>query len=238
VVREELERLSKLQELDMKIDKARNMKTALPRTLAGLEADVSGFRSKIAALEAELSTLERQKRSAEMDNTMDQDRIKNIDERLGAIANNKEFHAVAKEADKARKNITDRTTQIIQLGQQADVKKVEIEKIQGQINELEGQLNSKRAEVEKEIGAFELEASSIEGDRVALTEGISNTVMSRYNRIRTRFSQAVVQVVDGHCQACNVALPPQMYIRVQKGHELITCPSCQRLLYFKNGLSS
>ena len=83
------------------------------------------------------------------------------------------------------------------------------------------------------VGDADKEIAAYAGDRDSMAAQVQPALISKYNRIRTVYSDAVVAVRNGHCSSCNVALPPQMYIRVQKGLELITCPSCQRLLYYK-----
>src|ERR1700677_3256176 len=107
-VREELEKLARLQELDLKIDRARKLVSSAPQAYASIENVIAVENANLAAATQTKLDLEKQKRQLETDIVMDNDRIKNIESRLGAVTNNKEFHAASKESDKAKKSISDR----------------------------------------------------------------------------------------------------------------------------------
>jgi len=44
---------------------------------------------------------------------------------------------------------------------------------------------------------------------------------------------AVVPINDSVCQGCYMALPPQQVNEVRKADKLNLCPTCQRILYYK-----
>jgi predicted nucleic acid-binding Zn-ribbon protein len=232
-VREELEKLTMLQELDLKIDRARKLVSSAPQACSSIESVIAVETANLAAATQTKLGLEKQKRQLETDIIMDNDRIKNIESRLGAVTNNKEFHAASKESDKAKKAISDREKLVAEIVQKiADHEKV-FEEINTRITALQTQLETKRGEIGSQVGEADKEIESYSGDRNSIVSGITPPVMSRYNRIRTRYSDAVAIVSHGHCTACNVALPPQMYIQLQKALELLTCPNCQRLIFYK-----
>ena len=58
-------------------------------------------------------------------------------------------------------------------------------------------------------------------------------ILSRYEFIRSRLANPVIVPVDnGICSGCNIAIPPQAYIELQKGQQILSCPNCQRLIYW------
>jgi predicted nucleic acid-binding Zn-ribbon protein len=232
-VREELERLSRLQELDLKIDRARMLVTSAPQAFANIEKELATENANFLGATQKKLDLEKQKRQLETDIVMDNDRIKNIESRLGAVTNNKEFHAASKESDKAKKAISDREKLVSDLATKITDQDRIMAEIQVKIDALNGVLETKRSEVGTQVSEADKEIASYAGDRSSIVAEITPPVMSRYNRIRKVYSDAIAIVSRGNCSCCNVSLPPQMYIQVQKGLELLTCPSCQRLLYYK-----
>jgi predicted nucleic acid-binding Zn-ribbon protein len=232
-VREELEKLSRLQELDLKIDRARKLVKSAPSAFAQIENEIASQAASLNAALAAKADLEKQKRSLETEITMDTDRIKNIESRLSGVTNNKEFHAASKEADKAKKMISDRQKAIEDLATKIAAQETNIAEIQKRVEDLNGTLSTRKGEVGAQVGEADKEIEAYAGDRSSMVAGINPPLVSRYNRIRAVYSDAIVTVRSGHCTSCNVALPPQMYIQVQKGLDLITCPSCQRLLFYK-----
>jgi predicted nucleic acid-binding Zn-ribbon protein len=232
-VRDELDKLSRLQELDSKMDKAKKIITSAPQAYSQIEkevaAEIAGHQKAVATL----ADLEKQKRSLETEIVMDQDRIKNIESRLSNVSNNKEFHAASKEAEKAKKLISDRTLVVASLTDRITAQQAIVTEAQVRVDALQGHLETKKSEIGSNVGEADKEIATYVGDRNEIISGITPPIMTRYNRIRTRYNDAIVSVNGGCCTSCNVSLPPQMYIQVQKGLEVINCPSCLRLLYYK-----
>lgn len=232
-VREELEKLTRLQELDLKMDRARKVVSSAPKAYSDLENQITSETDQYNRAVNFKADLEKQKRGLETEITMDQDRIKNIEARLGGVTNNKEFHAASKESEKAKKLISDRGLTIAELTEKIIKQESVVSEMQGKIELLNQQLGERKSEIGSQVGDADKEIEAYVGDRNAIASGITPPMMSRYTRIRTVYNDAVVSVSGGCCTSCNVSLPPQLYIRVQKGEELITCPSCQRLLFYK-----
>ena len=45
---------------------------------------------------------------------------------------------------------------------------------------------------------------------------------------------AVIEVKEEICQGCNMNIPPQLFVEIKKQEEMLNCPQCRRLLYYKN----
>ena len=59
------------------------------------------------------------------------------------------------------------------------------------------------------------------------------SVRSLYERIRgARGGQAVAEVREGLCTACNVLLRPQVYNEVRTNEAVQTCENCGRIMYY------
>ena len=44
---------------------------------------------------------------------------------------------------------------------------------------------------------------------------------------------AVVEIREGICQGCRMRVPPQLFNEIQRNEQVILCPSCQRMLYWR-----
>ncbi len=44
---------------------------------------------------------------------------------------------------------------------------------------------------------------------------------------------AVVEVRAGTCQGCHMNVPPQLFNQIQRNEQVILCPNCQRMLYWR-----
>ena len=72
--------------------------------------------------------------------------------------------------------------------------------------------------------------------REILTKQIESKLYKLYNTLKEkRQGVGVVSVKKETCQGCFVNIPPQMFIEVQKNHEIVRCPNCNRILYWEGG---
>ena len=75
---------------------------------------------------------------------------------------------------------------------------------------------------------------------VQLEEAISKlfaalppAVGARFRRIETRTTLAIVPIANGVCSACGIALPVSLVHMVHAADEIYQCPSCARLVYYR-----
>jgi len=47
----------------------------------------------------------------------------------------------------------------------------------------------------------------------------------------------VVEARGESCSGCFMSIPPQIFVNVKKNTEIITCPNCHRILYFKEAIT-
>ena len=57
-------------------------------------------------------------------------------------------------------------------------------------------------------------------------------LLKRYELLRSRRNgQALAGVTDGVCKGCFMNIPPQLFIELQKEEEMLSCPSCNRIMF-------
>jgi predicted nucleic acid-binding Zn-ribbon protein len=49
--------------------------------------------------------------------------------------------------------------------------------------------------------------------------------------LKTREGEALAELSSGICQGCFVNIPRNTVVRLARGAELVTCPSCDRILF-------
>lgn len=232
-MREELEKLNRLQEIDLKIDQAKKLANGAAKTYSPLEKDISDNKKALDLLKAQIQNLQTDSRNLEMEISMDKERISNIDGRLSKVSNNKEFHALTKEAEKAKKGNSDRVKAIEEAKAKIASLSEQLAALETKEAEMVGILENRKKEVGAQVSEADKQIEVFIQDKAGLLNEIQPPLLNRYNRIRNVHKDAVTFARNGRCNSCNVNLPPQLYIQVQKGLEVINCPSCQRIIYFK-----
>ena len=74
---------------------------------------------------------------------------------------------------------------------------------------------------------------SLSRKRAQVSKAIPQPVFMRYEFIRVRLEHPVIVAVkDVVCSGCNIAVPPQSFIELQRGQQILSCPNCQRLIFW------
>jgi predicted nucleic acid-binding Zn-ribbon protein len=232
-----LERLVALQTIDLKIQEMEREKKEIPRFITSLEEGLKKEEEKFYEEKAELEKLQKERRQKEKDLEEEVDRVKKAEARIYEIKTNKEYQAVLKEIENAKTLNRQREEEILEILER-------LEEGQQRISREEKELEEKRKEIQQEVGELRQKESSFEeemADEVRRREerekGIPPELLTKYRMLLDkRHGVAVARVIQGVCQACNMNLRPQLYIELQKQDSLILCPSCNRILFWENGM--
>ena len=78
------------------------------------------------------------------------------------------------------------------------------------------------------------ERSKVTQGRDELLASLPKRVAKRYEKLRARESKYMsVAIIDsGTCISCQMKLPPQLFIEVQRGEDFKSCPQCNALLVY------
>ncbi|HEX9619884.1 MAG TPA: C4-type zinc ribbon domain-containing protein [Polyangiaceae bacterium] len=154
-------------------------------------------------------------------------------EKLSRCRTEREANAAQRELEELRKLYRDREIEIeklVGLVEQArvDIAKAESEhrSLASELSEQEGPLVVRLREVEKEIALRE-------AARKELVQAVPVALYRKYELVRKRRGTALAHTVEGTCSACHIALPPMLFQQVRRGLEFAQCPSCHRILYFR-----
>ena len=90
-----------------------------------------------------------------------------------------------------------------------------------------------RDEILKELKDLDRELEDFEKQRINISETIDQDLLNRYIFLRERKGgQAIGPVISGVCQICHMGIPPQKFNELIGGHALLTCPNCNRMIYW------
>src|SRR5689334_13498075 len=102
-LQEKLKGLVELQKVDMEIVALRKSSEALPRQMAELEKELQSAKSVVDAERERFADLERQKRTLEQNLVDEKDKVKKWEQRLAEQRSTREYSALAREIDIAKK---------------------------------------------------------------------------------------------------------------------------------------
>ena len=230
--REKLSTLEELQKIDLQIRDLDAAAEAHPARLRQIETERTQAKTALDALRGKLADNERARRQQQELLGMEKDKVKKWESRLNELKTPREYAALARELDIAKKTNTGAELEITRLAG-------EYETIKGQSVEAEKALSDKDAvvaregkEIEKILAGVQSKMKALDKHRAVAVAGCEPGLVNKYERIRKqRGGVAVVQVVGGTCKGCQMNIPPQMANNLRNGDEIQTCPSCHRFIY-------
>jgi len=233
-VEQELETLFEAQKIESMIMEGEQKLLQAPRRLKQMEDELGTVREKIEKEKEIIEELEKERRKKEKELEVEKDKIKKLEVRLYDVKTNKEYQALLKEIESA-KEANDRTEEdvLVLMDKVEDLKK-DFEGSTIQLKKLEKESEVERAEIEKETRSMDEVIAKLTTERDNLLSVVSENLRSIYSILRERRGGvAVTTVKHGVCLGCNMNIPPQLFIEVTKNKQLIQCPSCNRILFFR-----
>jgi len=235
-LREKIERLVVLQAIDLRVQEMEREKGEIPQSIASLEEELRKEEEKFLAEKAEMEKLGKERRHKEKDLEEETDKVKKAESKVFEIKTNKEYQAVLKEIESAKKLNRQREEEILEILEK-------LEQGQKRITGAEKELEEKRKEMQRQVSELKQKEASFEQEMAGEVrqkeeqeKEIPAELLSKYRMLAgKRQGIAVARVVQGVCQACHMNLRPQLYNELQRQETLIICPNCSRILFWDNG---
>ena len=232
VSKEALRALVALQQKDAALDVIQKEIDAVPPCIAAAKADLEGEKRHMDAAKAKIVELEKRKKSKELDVASKEESARKHQAQLNELKSNDAYKAMQLEIEKEKAAAGDIETEILQIMEELDAAKKEEKQAVADFKKTE---EFSKKDIEK-LEAVMSEAQGRHGiakaSRDEAAAGVPADVLKVYEHVRKRGKpDAVVPVVDGHCGACQINLAPSMMVELAKSKALVTCESCQRILY-------
>jgi uncharacterized protein len=239
VLREKLLALHALQKVDLEVANLKKSAEGFPKQSAELEKELGAARAAAESEKQKLEDIERQKSNLEDTLTDDKDKVRKWESRLTEQRSTREYSALAREIDIAKKGQLTMGEEIQSLGKQQlaqrDVVTTRIAEFQVRSTDLQ----AKMADLRGKLTEVEGQIKALEEKRIEVSKGVDGNLLKRYEHIRKKRMPALVAVAaPGTCGGCRMNVPPQLYntLRVQLGTDV--CPSCQRIIYATEALET
>jgi len=225
-----LKALADLQKVDLEVLALRKSAEVYPRQMGELERELSVAKSEVEAERNKLLDVERQRRTLEQNIVEEKEKVRKWEARLSEQRSTREYAALAREIDIAKKANATMAEELVELGkiqvQLREVVKGKDQQYAAKVADVGGKLNELRAKV----AGFEGQVKEPEGKLAEVAKAVHPPLLSRYETVRKRRSPALVTVVSGTCQGCNMSVPPQLYNNLKTSLETDICPSCHRII--------
>ncbi len=230
---EQIAQLVALQKVDDVIHAVKNELEQAPREVEELEQRFAVLAEQRTKILDKLEHLHEQQRRLALDIDDDATRIKKSKSKLMQVGNTREYHAMLREMDSMEKSNRSREEEKLTLQEALQLENANLEETSGNYEKLKGELDEKRGSLQLRMDAAEKRLKELQTERSGTGSEIPAPVFARYEFIRHRLDHPVIVPVNqGVCSGCHIAIPPQAFIELQRGQQILSCPNCQRLIYW------
>jgi predicted nucleic acid-binding Zn-ribbon protein len=237
-LREKLKALEELQTIDLEVAGIRGEAETIPARRADIEAGVAAARKVYEQAKVRLEDNERERRQIDTLLQMERDKVKKWEGRLGEIKTPREYAALSREIDIAKKaNDTQSEQQRALVAAAQEIAKA-LETAADALSERELAAQDEVAALEKRSAEFTKRLQELEARRGEAAKKVDPGLLGKYENIkRRRAGIALAPVVGSTCRGCNRNIPPQLSIVLQRADSVETCPSCHRIIYSAEALN-
>ncbi len=234
-MRETIEALTELQLVDDEIrgfkvqrDELASNLDRLKRILVQMGEDLRDKREKLAEAAKFYS-------DKQTDLQADADRMAKAKQKMAGVTRTKEYAAMQRELDNLRRKYSEDELELKRLSEAIEEYKASIAVQEDKLQELEGEVAREQAASADRLGQLDASMSAVATKKSEITVRLPARLVRRYDRILgKRDGKAVVPATAGVCTGCQMKLPAQQFILVQRYETLQECPNCQRYLYFQD----
>jgi predicted nucleic acid-binding Zn-ribbon protein len=236
-LRDKLLALVSLQKVDLDIAALRKNAETYPRDIGELEKQLAAAKSAIDAEKSKLDDLDRQRSTLETTMSDDKEKVRKWEQRLAEQRTTREYSALAREIDIAKKGQVTMGEDLVELGKSATVQR-EVLKAR------EGELVGRTQELQERIDALKVKLADVEKQvrgldqkRADAAKSVDSNLLRQYDNVRRKKMPALTAVnAPGTCGGCRMNIPAQRYNQLVASRGIDVCPSCNRIIFAAEAL--
>jgi predicted nucleic acid-binding Zn-ribbon protein len=230
---EKMKLLIGLQACDQTLRKIRSRVDSRPSRVKELEERLVAAENRLREDQDQFEKTSKERRNADREIEAIESKINKSREKLAAIKSNKEYRAVLKEIEDLEAQKLRLEDHVIELMEKTEGLQVRDEAAKREFEEVKETCEKEKEEILKEIEMLDRELIGVQKEREGFCAAIDEDLLRNYVFLTERKGGiAVSSVVKGVCQTCNMGIPPQQFNELMRGEMLLTCPNCQRIIYW------
>jgi hypothetical protein len=227
--------LRDLQELDEDLYQVKEELRRLPKEMGRRRSRIDEEIHRQKEVDAKIHLLRTRIKEIEDLTTSQRQRIRKLEnEASNSRADTALIVAYQHEIRSLKREISEAESEGLGLVEETDALNAQREELQAAIEAAEEDFEGYAGNIRAEMGSAEERRNALESERQKrMGSGtIPPDILTTYEKLLdAREGQAMVMLEDRTCQGCYVTVPPNIYVRLARGMDLVCCPSCGRVLF-------
>ena len=224
--------LKELQILDTSIQDARERIKEFDPLFEEIEEPALALESQLGTGSKRLKEMKLEEARLELSSQERRERIKRLDERLGAVRNLREEAAVSAELDMVKRGLENDETEALTLIDQVRKGEERVAELEEAHKEASALVEPKKEALLKDREDARSLLAGLEKERTSFTAAMDANELRIYEAIRGGGRRAAISELteDGACGNCFGIVPLQHQNEIRHGETLIRCEACGVIL--------
>jgi predicted nucleic acid-binding Zn-ribbon protein len=232
-MQEIIEKLLVLQDRDRKIVRVTQELAHIGPERESLKAKAASTQGALDTAKLRVKQIESERKQRDLEIEAKKAQIEKYLNQQLLTRKNEEYKALTHEIEMAKEVIFKIEDAEIVLMEQAEAAQKEVVRATAEaaaakklVDDQITQLNAREENLKKDFAA-------LTADRAQLAAAVDDSTRNRYERIfKSKGENVVVGIEHSACGGCHMKLPTQIVTHCRANAELVTCPSCGRILYY------
>lgn len=232
-VEDDIQLLIQIVRKDVDIQELRKFLETAPGKIKGIDSKIKQIEADLVEVQEAVERLNKERRHLEgeidaQNAKLDRKRAESKD-----VNSNEAFRALNKEIDYLEKMIYKEEERVLEILEQGEGKKRELDAASAKTNEEKAELSGRKEKLEREITESQSRLKVLEDEKLRILPHLSERIRTLYERIlKVKGDSGVANLVGDICQGCYSRVPPQKAHEVRKNSQIITCEVCGRILVY------
>ncbi|HUJ51096.1 MAG TPA: C4-type zinc ribbon domain-containing protein [Bryobacteraceae bacterium] len=234
----EMEQVTRLQSLDLRIGELEREIATLPKHIAQIEKALDSHLRRLEADRAALAANQKERKRLEDDAKAEAQKISKLKDQMLGAKTNEQYRAFQHEIEFCEQAIRKAEDRILDLMAEAEPLDGNVKKAEASLKEEKQQVEAEKARARERTAVDQKQLEKEQAERKSLVAAIKPQTYSTYERIRRKWhGSAVAEALEGRCSACQIMLRPQFFQDLRHSEDLMQCESCGRILFYNPPVS-
>ncbi len=229
----DLKLVIRLQEIDNRLAELTREISALPKHIGEIEKKLVSHERKLEADKAALAGNQKERKKCESDIQVQEQKISKLKDQMLQAKTNEKYRAFQHEIEFCEKEIRKFEDRILELMGESEPLDKNVKAAEAALKAERAQVEGEKQEARERTAVDQRAADELNQERGKIVAGVAPSTYQLYERVRKgRRGIAVAEAVGGRCSACQMSLRPQFAQELKRGDTIMSCESCQRILYY------